>query len=74
MRDTGVGLGDEARRRIFEPYFTTRQEAGGTGLGMAIAHRIAAEHGGTLEAENTPGGGATIRLRLPVAGPAAGVS
>ena len=70
MRDSGVGLPPEALRRIFEPYFTTRSDRGGTGLGMAIAHRIVTEHGGTIQAEGAPGRGATITIRLPVDGPA----
>ncbi len=69
VRDSGVGLGPEALRRIFEPYYTTRGERGGSGLGMAIAYRIVAEHGGTIEAQGTPGAGATITIRLPAGVP-----
>jgi nitrogen fixation/metabolism regulation signal transduction histidine kinase len=69
LRDTGPGLGPEALRRVFEPYFTTRGERGGTGLGMAIVHRIVTEHGGTVNVRSA--GGAIVTLRLPVAGPPA---
>jgi len=69
VRDTGRGFDAEALRRVFEPYFTTRPDRGGTGLGMAIARRIAVEHGGTLTASGSPGQGATITLTVPVAGP-----
>jgi signal transduction histidine kinase len=69
IRDTGIGLDAETLRRVFEPYFTTRAGGGGTGLGMAIARRIAVEHGGTLTAAGAVGRGATITLTLPVAGP-----
>jgi nitrogen fixation/metabolism regulation signal transduction histidine kinase len=69
VRDTGTGLGAEASRRIFEPYFTTRAEQGGTGLGMAIVHRIVTDHGGTIEAHGAPAQGATITIRLPIDGP-----
>jgi signal transduction histidine kinase len=69
FRDTGRGFDAEALRRVFEPYFTTRGGQGGTGLGMAIARRIAAEHGGSLQAEGASGRGATITLTLPIAGP-----
>jgi signal transduction histidine kinase len=69
FRDTGRGFDAEALRRVFEPYFTTRGSQGGTGLGMAIARRIAAEHGGSLQAEGASGRGATITLTLPIAGP-----
>jgi nitrogen fixation/metabolism regulation signal transduction histidine kinase len=66
VRDTGPGLGEEALRRVFEPYFSTRD--GGTGLGLAIARRLIADHGGTIEAGNHPGGGAEFTIRLPLGG------
>ena len=70
LRDTGPGLGPEALRRVFEPYFTTRGESGGTGLGMAIVHRIVTEHGGTVSVRSA--GGAIVTLRLPTGGPPGG--
>jgi signal transduction histidine kinase len=69
IRDTGKGLDAETLRRVFEPYFTTRADGGGTGLGMAIARRIAVEHGGTLSVTGAVGRGATITLTLPTTGP-----
>jgi signal transduction histidine kinase len=69
VADSGPGLDSEAQRRIFEPYFTTRGDRGGTGLGMAIAHRIAVEHGGSIRADAAPGGGARLTLTVPVDGP-----
>ncbi len=71
VRDSGRGFDAESLRRVFTPYFTTRADRGGTGLGMAIARRIAVEHGGSLAAAGQPGRGATITLTLPIAGPAA---
>jgi signal transduction histidine kinase len=64
--DSGPGFSSEALGRLFEPYFTTK--ATGTGLGMAIAFQIAADHGGTLGAENRAEGGARVALRLPANG------
>ena len=72
VRDNGPGLSPEALRRVFEPYFTTRCERGGTGLGMAIVHRIVTEHGGRVTARNAAGGGAEIALRLPIDAPEGG--
>jgi signal transduction histidine kinase len=69
VRDTGAGLGPEALRRVFEPYYTTRGERGGTGLGMAIVHRIVTEHGGSVSVRSA--GGAIVTLRLPAGGPPA---
>ncbi|HKB07012.1 MAG TPA: ATP-binding protein [Candidatus Polarisedimenticolia bacterium] len=70
VRDTGPGLSDEIRRRLFEPYVSTR--SGGSGLGLAIARRIVLDHGGRIEAGNHPDGGAEIRILLPWAGAAGG--
>jgi len=69
VRDTGTGLDDEALRRLFEPYFTTRGGRGGTGLGMAIARRIVAEHGGSIRAARARDGGAVLSIALPLDGP-----
>lgn len=61
--DNGPGIPQESRLRVFEPYFTTKQQ--GTGLGMAIVYRIVTEHGGVIAAEDRAEGGARIRIRLP---------
>jgi len=64
FEDTGPGFDDDAERRVFEPYFTTKSH--GTGLGMAISYRMVAEHGGEIVAENRSGGGARVTVRLPL--------
>ncbi len=61
--DTGPGLSDEARRRAFEPFFSTKSH--GTGLGLAIVGRIAEVHGGSCISQNCPDRGAAFTLRLP---------
>jgi signal transduction histidine kinase len=63
VADTGEGLSDEARRRAFEPFFSTKSH--GTGLGLAIVDRIAEVHGGVCLAQNCPDGGAAFTLRIP---------
>ena len=67
--DNGSGISAENIDRVFNPFFTTREE--GTGLGLAICHRIIADHGGTIEVGNRPEGGARFDVYLPVSGPAA---
>lgn len=64
IRDTGPGIPEEVRERMFNPFFTTRAE--GTGLGLAIVHRIVDAHGGRLDVESTQGG-TCMRVALPVA-------
>jgi two-component system, NtrC family, sensor histidine kinase HydH len=66
--DTGPGVPADIRDRIFEPFFTTKAQ--GSGLGLSIVHAIVTQHGGALEVEEAPGGGARFRLRLPKALPA----
>jgi len=69
VSDRGSGLPDDVRARLFEPFFSTKAEGGGLGLGLAISRDIAREAGGELEADNAPGGGARFILRLPVPPP-----
>ena len=61
--DTGVGLSPEARRRLFEPYFSTKSS--GTGLGLAIVRRAVEAHHGRVEVESAEGRGTTFRIHLP---------
>lgn len=65
VTDTGPGIEATQLERLFEPFFTTRQD--GTGLGLAIVRGVAQAHGGTIEANSKPGLGATFTLRLPAA-------
>jgi signal transduction histidine kinase len=63
VADTGQGMSDDAVRRAFEPFYTTKR--GGTGLGLAIVYRIAEVHGGQITGANRPEGGAAFTLRIP---------
>lgn len=64
--DTGPGIAPELRETVFDPYVTTKTD--GTGLGLAIVKKIVIEHGGTVVAEESPSGGARLRVRLPALG------
>ncbi len=63
VADSGPGIAPEAAERLFEPFYTTRQE--GTGLGLAIVRSVAEAHGGSVSVESAPGCGARFALRLP---------
>ena len=65
VRDTGRGIPEEARSRVFEPFYTTKEVGKGTGLGLAIAYGIVQEHGGEIHAANHPEGGAMFTVELP---------
>jgi two-component system NtrC family sensor kinase len=65
IRDMGPGLSPEARRHLFEPFFTTRAHGTGMGLGLAVAHGIVTAHGGRIEVDSQPGQGACFTVHLP---------
>ena len=66
VADTGVGMEADVRHRVFESYFTTKKSSRGSGLGLTIVCRIAAEHAGFIEATSEPGCGSTFYIYLPV--------
>jgi signal transduction histidine kinase len=67
FRDTGVGIPRDRLKKLFIPFYTTKQK--GTGLGLAISHRIVNQHGGTIEVRSTIGQGSTFSVFLPAAEP-----
>jgi two-component system sensor histidine kinase HydH len=69
VSDTGKGIDEKDLARIFDPYFTTRSS--GTGIGLAIVHKIIESHDGELRVTSEPGKGTTVSIFLPV-GPASG--
>jgi two-component system sensor histidine kinase PilS (NtrC family) len=64
VADRGPGIAPDARARLFEPFFSTKER--GTGLGLATVHRIVEGHKGTIDVECPPGGGTTMTVRLPI--------
>jgi two-component system sensor histidine kinase CpxA len=76
VRDDGPGVPPADVGRIFTPFVTLPGASGrqGSGLGLAIAHRAVELHGGTIEAENSPGGGLRVRVRIPTVTGAGGGS
>ena len=66
VHDTGIGMDPETMRRAIEPFFSTKGVGKGTGLGLSMVHGLAAQLGGGLTIESTPGEGTTISLWLPV--------
>jgi two-component system, NtrC family, sensor histidine kinase HydH len=67
FRDTGIGIPRDKLKKLFIPFYTTKQR--GTGLGLAISHRIINQHGGTIEVRSTHGQGSTFSVFLPAAEP-----
>jgi len=63
VRDTGHGMSAEDTRTAFEPYFSTKDT--GLGLGLALTHKIVADHGGTITLNSAPGQGTTASIVLP---------
>jgi signal transduction histidine kinase len=66
VRDTGTGIADEIKDKIFLPFFTTKEVHMGTGIGLSVVHGIVKSHAGGIDALSAPGGGTEFRVWLPV--------
>jgi signal transduction histidine kinase len=66
VKDTGPGLSDDQKKNLFRPFYTTKP--GGTGLGLATAHKAAVDHDGDLKVESKPGGPTTFIVSIPLKG------
>jgi PAS domain S-box-containing protein len=66
ISDNGIGIPEESIGRIFDPFFTTKQVGIGTGLGLSLSYSIVEKHGGRIEVDSQPGGGARFRVWLPI--------
>ena len=65
ISDTGTGMSPEVKKRIFEPFYTTKAVGKGTGLGLSICWEIIQRHQARIEVDSAPGAGTTLRLLLP---------
>ena len=68
VADTGPGMSDDVRKKIFEPFFSTKGPGEGTGLGLAICRKIITSHNGTLTVKSMLNVGTRFTIRLPIAG------
>ncbi|MCF6266858.1 MAG: ATP-binding protein [Desulfuromusa sp.] len=66
VSDSGSGIAEQDIDELFTPFFTTKEVGKGLGLGLSISYRIVADLGGTIRAQNRPGGGARLVIRLPL--------
>jgi len=66
VRDNGIGMDEKTRQRCLEPFFSTKAQRGGTGLGLAMVYGMTQRHEGNIEIDSTPGCGTCIRLTFPI--------
>jgi two-component system NtrC family sensor kinase len=65
VQDTGVGIPKPDQTRIFEPFYTTKGDQGGTGLGLSVTYGIVTDHAGQIDVESQPGAGSKFSVWLP---------
>jgi two-component system NtrC family sensor kinase len=66
ITDTGCGISEENMKRLFEPFYTTKEVGRGTGLGLAISYGIIQRNNGTIQVKSHVGEGTTFTIRLPI--------
>ena len=68
VSDNGVGIPEEVRRQVFDPFYTTKPPGKGTGLGLNVVYRIITKHRGTITVQAEDGGGSVFRVQFPTEG------
>lgn len=68
IRDNGPGMDEQTAARVFEPFFTTKIDGEGTGLGLALCHKLMQAHAGRIDLQTRPGEGAVFTVVLPLSG------
>ncbi len=68
LRDTGSGIAEEHLQHIFEPFYSTKRDSKGTGLGLWVSQGIVQNHGGQIKVLSRPGRGTTFTIALPPEG------
>ena len=66
VTDTGIGMDEETRKKVFMPFFTTKDIGEGTGIGLSVVHSIVNSHGGTISVESEVSRGSSFEVRLPL--------
>lgn len=69
LEDTGIGMTAEVRDRLFEPFYSTKDDGEGYGLGLSVVDSLVAEAGGAIDVRSEPGAGSRFRIQLPLAAP-----
>jgi C4-dicarboxylate-specific signal transduction histidine kinase len=72
VSDGGAGIPEESLQRIRDPFYTTKRDSGGTGLGLSVSATIVQEHGGSMHFASRPGAGTSVKVRFPAGGRAPG--
>jgi len=66
IEDTGIGIPEEIKDKIFDAFFTTKQKVKGVGLGLSVCYGIIKDHGGEIKVESKEGEGTVFTIRLPI--------
>ena len=72
--DTGCGIPEKNLKRIFDPFFTSKDVGKGTGLGLSVSHGIVEAHGGLIDVQSKVGEGSTFTVYLPLTPPSNGAA